>query len=262
MARSIQIGEWTFSPETAALWKGDVRRRLEHRAAEVLEVLCERRGETISHPELVEKVWGGRELSRNSVAVVIGDLRRAFEDDARAPRYIETIPKRGYRIVAEISVSEAPAAAAPPRRFTSPPMRARLIAALALAAAGLVLGGRQLALASRTPVGVVVAEFANETTHARYDALTATTTAMVAAELARNNNVRVMNDANTEARIRVRGSVAMWEGSPAVYLFAEDVSSGDVVWSGIASGPEQNLPTQVRAQMADFAASDAANAQP
>ena len=136
-----------------------------------------------------------------------------------------------------------------------------VVAVLALCAVALTLGGRQLAMAARGPEPVVVADFLNETTHARYDALTATTTQMVAAELARHDNIRVVRGPEPNARLLVRGSVAMWEGAPAVYLFAEDTSAGEVVWSGIASGPEGMLPKQVRDQIAAFAASDAAKSE-
>jgi DNA-binding winged helix-turn-helix (wHTH) protein len=258
MAKLIQVGEWTFSPHTAALWKGDVRRRLEHRAAQVLDLLCARKGEPVSHAELVEKVWGGRELSRNSVAVVIGDLRRALEDDAREPRVIETIPKRGYRIVAEVSVNEGGSERALSFTWTSAPapVRALLIGAAVLGVVGLGLGGWQWAVAARAP-SIVVSDFLNETTYERYDALTATTTEMVTAELASHGNLRVVSRSGPDTQIRVRGSVAMWEGAPAIYLFAEDISTGDVIWSGIASGPEGRLPAQVREQINAFVESNA-----
>jgi hypothetical protein len=58
---------------------------LEDRAARTLELLCRRRGEVVSKAELIDAVWGGRSISANSVAVVIGDLRKAIEEDAHAP---------------------------------------------------------------------------------------------------------------------------------------------------------------------------------
>ena len=61
-------------------------------------MLCEAGGDVVSQEQLIDGVWQGRALSENSVAVVIGQLRRALDDDAREPRLIETIPKRGYRL--------------------------------------------------------------------------------------------------------------------------------------------------------------------
>jgi DNA-binding winged helix-turn-helix (wHTH) protein len=101
IARSIgrhRIGGWEFLPATGELRRRTDLRRLEPRAARTLELLCEAKGEVVSQEELIAAVWQGRALSENSVAVVIGQLRRALEDDAREPRLIESIPKRGYRL--------------------------------------------------------------------------------------------------------------------------------------------------------------------
>src|SRR3954464_1637110 len=93
-----RIGAWEFSPATGELRRRTDLRRLEPRAAKALEMLCEAGGEVVSQEQLIDGVWQGRSLSENSVAVVIGQLRRALDDDAREPRLIETIPKRGYRL--------------------------------------------------------------------------------------------------------------------------------------------------------------------
>src|SRR5688500_10958161 len=105
------IGDWTFDPDANELHRGDERRRLEHRAARTLELLCSRPGQVVTPDEIVAHVWNGRAISANSVPVVISDLRQALEDDARSPRYIETVAKRGYRLL-----GERPAEAPPPAR--------------------------------------------------------------------------------------------------------------------------------------------------
>ena len=93
-----RIGGWEFSPATGELRRRTDVRRLEPRAARALEMLCEAGGDVVSQEQLIDGVWQGRALSENSVAVVIGQLRKALDDDAREPRLIETIPKRGYRL--------------------------------------------------------------------------------------------------------------------------------------------------------------------
>src|SRR3954469_16690217 len=104
-----RIGGWEFSPATGELRRRADVRRLEPRAAKALELLCEANGEVVSQEQLIDGVWQGRSLSENSVAVVIGQLRRALDDDAREPRLIETIPKRGYRLRADQAQTERPA---------------------------------------------------------------------------------------------------------------------------------------------------------
>src|ERR1044071_238743 len=102
-----RIGGWDFSPATGELRRRSDVRRLEPRAPRALEMLCEADGEVVSQEQLIEGVWQGRVLSENSVAVVIGQLRKALDDDAREPKLIETIPKRGYRLRSGATEPEA-----------------------------------------------------------------------------------------------------------------------------------------------------------
>lgn len=74
---------------------------LEPRVMEVLVYLARRRGEVVSKEELVREVWGGRFVSDDVVWRSIAELRRALGDDARRPRVIETVARRGYRLLPE-----------------------------------------------------------------------------------------------------------------------------------------------------------------
>ena len=76
--------------------------RIEAKVMQVLLYLAEHAGRVISRAELEEKLWPGRIVTEDSVTKVIAKLRRAFRDDARHPRIIETIPKSGYRLIADI----------------------------------------------------------------------------------------------------------------------------------------------------------------
>jgi len=69
---------------------------------DVLVYLAGRAGEVVSHPELQDGIWQTEFVSYNTVAARISELREALGDDARDPRYIETIPKKGYRLIAEL----------------------------------------------------------------------------------------------------------------------------------------------------------------
>lgn len=250
MAEPILVGEWHFSPQTASLSRGGERRRLEHRAAMVLEFLCRRQGTPVSAAELVEAVWSGRALSQNSVAVVIADLRRALGDDSRQPRYIETIPKRGYRLLA--SVSEAPAASPPAPSPARPVLRYGVLAAVLMLA---LAAGAALLFANHAPAPftVAIAAVPNETRDAAYDPLATAVTELIGTELGRLPNVRVMRGGG-RVNARLRGSLILWNGQAALALSAEDPASGAVLWSGMASGPAGMLPAQVRKEMGEFRA--------
>jgi DNA-binding winged helix-turn-helix (wHTH) protein len=95
-----RIGEWVACSDSDTLKTDGANRKVERRAMEALVVLAERAGEVVKKDELIAAVWGRVAVSDHSVAMVVSQLRRALNDDARAPRYIETITKRGYRLIA------------------------------------------------------------------------------------------------------------------------------------------------------------------
>ncbi len=98
---AFQIGDWTIRSDiNAAERDGDVR-RLEARAVSVLSYLNAHRDRVVSKSELLDAVWQRSAISDHSVAVVISDLRRTLGDDSRSPRYIQTVPRRGYRLIAK-----------------------------------------------------------------------------------------------------------------------------------------------------------------
>lgn len=73
---------------------------------EVLEYLATHAGEVVSTEELLEAVWQGRVVSDGTVYQYITKLRHALGDSAGEARIIETIPKRGYRLVAPVKILE------------------------------------------------------------------------------------------------------------------------------------------------------------
>lgn len=95
----FQVGDWTAIRSTNELVKGTTRVRLEGRAMEVLQLLHESGGEVVSKNDLIDAVWKLQVVSDHSITVVISDLRKALGDNPREPRYIETIPKKGYRLI-------------------------------------------------------------------------------------------------------------------------------------------------------------------
>lgn len=109
--RVYRIGGWTFFPERNELQNGATRERLEDRSARLLEFLCERRGAVVSREEMTQRVWNGRTISEQSVPVVISELRKALGDDAKAPLFIETVSKRGYRLVDALPMDASQVAA-------------------------------------------------------------------------------------------------------------------------------------------------------
>src|SRR5260370_31361223 len=93
-------GEWTVTPTRNLLVRGAAQVRVEPRVMDVLGHLAERAGEVVSKEELVERVWNGRYVTDDGLTVSIYALRKALGDDARRPRYLETVSRRGYRWLA------------------------------------------------------------------------------------------------------------------------------------------------------------------
>ena len=82
---------------------GAQRLRLSPRAFAVLLHLIHRAGELVTKEELFSVVWRGAVVSDGALVVCIRELRKALEDDARHPRYIETVQRRGYRFVGPLA---------------------------------------------------------------------------------------------------------------------------------------------------------------
>lgn len=128
----MSIGDWTADPATNELRRRDEVVRLEPKAMDVLMALARRAGGVVSREELFAAAWPGLVVGDEALTQAITRLRRALGDDPRSPAYIETIPKRGYRMAAVVGEArDAPAPARPRRRW----LPAALLAALLLPAA-------------------------------------------------------------------------------------------------------------------------------
>lgn len=140
----MKIGDWTVTPALCLLERDGRSLKVEPRTMELLVYLAQRAGQVVSTEDLIRDVWHGRVFDDGIVYHKINQLRKALGDDSRAPRFIETIPKRGYRMIAP--VVEALSAAdfvtgassdEPQTNGRLPPARRRSFYRLAGAALGL-----------------------------------------------------------------------------------------------------------------------------
>lgn len=99
----FRIGAVRVHPERLIIERDDDEIALEPRIMEVLVALAEHAGEVISAEQLLIEVWRGSFYGDNPVHRAIAQLRRHLGDDPRNPVYIETIRKRGYRLVAPVA---------------------------------------------------------------------------------------------------------------------------------------------------------------
>jgi TolB-like protein/DNA-binding winged helix-turn-helix (wHTH) protein len=108
----VKFGHHRFDPRSGRLWSGKREVRLTPKAAAVLAVLVERAGQPITRREVSASVWGDTVVSDDALTSCIQELRKALDDDARHPRFIETRHRRGYRFVARLQEPESGEAAA------------------------------------------------------------------------------------------------------------------------------------------------------
>ncbi|WP_313920458.1 winged helix-turn-helix domain-containing protein [Tahibacter sp.] len=102
----FRFGDWLVEPEAGAIERAGARVAVEPRLMDVLVVLCERGGEVVSAEQLLIECWRGTFYGDNPVHKTIAQLRRALGDSATEPRYIATVRKRGYCVVADVTFPE------------------------------------------------------------------------------------------------------------------------------------------------------------
>lgn len=143
------VGDWLVDPAALRLAKADHEVKIEPKVMEVLLYLAQNAGQVISRQQIESAVWEGMIVGYDSLGSTIIKLRKAFNDDSRNPTIIETVPKKGYRLIPSVrqvtqkaqvvgstSVSE-PKAAVP--ISTTNPVVVSIVAILIVAAAMLLL---------------------------------------------------------------------------------------------------------------------------
>ncbi|MFO1311669.1 MAG: winged helix-turn-helix domain-containing protein [Burkholderiales bacterium] len=210
----FRIAEVEVHPASNELVLAGTRVRIKPRMMDVLLRLAASPGEVVTRDVLLADAWPRRMVNDEVLSRVVADLRAALRDDAREARFIETLPKAGYRLVAPV----APIAAAPPAdgRPTPTPARARPRAAIAAATAAALLAGlvaavlawrssgeqggslatltRQLAGAEPFSSGVeleVLPRFSPDGSHVAFAAAMGTTAQIVVREVRSANRIAI-----------------------------------------------------------------------
>src|SRR5271163_4428521 len=105
----VRFGTYEVSLQSGEVRKAGVRIGVQQQPLKLLEVLLERPGEVVTREELRSRVWPNESFGDfdQAVNIAIAKLRSALGDSAENPRYIETLPKRGYRFIADVSFVDA-----------------------------------------------------------------------------------------------------------------------------------------------------------
>ena len=110
----FHLGDWLVEPSLNRVSRAAVVEHVRPRLIELLVFLARHAGQLVTKDEIFDEVWQQRFVAESVLSRSVADLRRLLGDDVEQPRFIETIPKRGYRLVAAVSWAPPAAPAASP----------------------------------------------------------------------------------------------------------------------------------------------------
>ncbi len=215
----FRLADWWVRPQLNRLELAGDHVHVEPKVMDLLVFLAGRPKEVISKDEIIETVWEGQFISDSALTRTVADLRRALGDDVRSPRFIATISKRGYRLVA--AVTSEPAA--------SSGDDARPARVLAVGGAfALTWEDRTVALAEgehfigRAPEGLV--SIASRKVSRRHARIVVTSRAAKLEDLGSKNGT-YLNDRRIEGGVELAHGDAIQVG-PAKLIFKAFVADG------------------------------------
>lgn len=232
---TYQFGPFEAHSGSGELFKQGQRVKIQEQPFRLLVVLLENSGEIVTREEIQRRMWEENTFVDfdSGLRVAVRKLRDALGDDAENPRYIETIPKRGYRFlspavrswaaanhVAEIEATRAPVEERTPSRLSTRPSTRPAIKWV-LVAAGVLLAGAIVLLVSRRgnsirlseKDSVVLADFTNSTGDPVFDE---TLRQGMAVQLAQSPFLNVISDERMQQVLRLMGQSTDVKLSPEI----------------------------------------------
>src|SRR6516162_11012051 len=128
MGTAYALGPFRLDTQGDLLWRGTEPTALGRRAIALLRALVERRGAVVSKDALIDAAWSGQVVEENNLTVQIAALRRVLGEEPGGDRWIETMPRRGYRFVGPASARDQGAVTA----ASQPAPKSSMESALAL----------------------------------------------------------------------------------------------------------------------------------
>jgi DNA-binding winged helix-turn-helix (wHTH) protein/TolB-like protein len=218
MTPRVRFGRFEFDPSSLTLSRDGRPVRLQPQPARVLAVLLEHPGEVVSREALRQRIWSDGTFVdfERGLNFCVAQIRSALGDSAESPRFLETLPRRGYRLIAAVTVpdTEAPAAAS-----ADPEVRAHDVTApegapsrtwrpfAAVSGAAVVLVVFAVLAAWRSggevrPVRVAVVPFDNETGRDTFDLVAAAVADATVARLAAPGRIPRLTVIGNSAALR------------------------------------------------------------
>lgn len=259
--RQYLVHGHVVTPATNEVGKEGVVTRIEPKSMEVLVYLLERAGTVVSREDIQDHIWENVFVGQDSITNTIIKMRKAFGDDARNPSVIETIPKRGYRVIATVEAIESAGAEAnlPPFLFDGSAGRwpiGIVLAGLLVIMLGLrilqpepavVLPVEAAKVGRADVIRVAVAPFANVSADPDQDYLAQGVEAAILAGLSGIDQIAVMhltanlNELTARANYVLEGSVLHGAESIRIETRLFDAETGLVVIARTYDRPYSDL---------------------
>ena len=264
-ATPFKVGDWTVNPSSGLLIRSGTEVKLEPKVMEVLVYLAENQGQVVSREALEAKAWAGMIVGYDAVSGSIIKLRKALGDDSRNPRYIKTVSKKGYQLIAPVSTENTEAPPTASNRLSIPDTEQassaneKKIKQLATLLGFTLIVGLLLYLTrpdnSAQPVetlnkapSVVVLPFKNLSDDPKQDYLSAGVTDDLITDLSRVNSLRViarqssyyyknnpakLEDVAQQLKVLyiVEGSVRKLGDMLRINVQITDTSKGESIWA-------------------------------
>lgn len=262
-----RFGPFRYDSGQRLLFRGDERVPLVPKVAETLQVLLEHHGRVVDKAELMKAVWPDATVEEIGLARNISLLRKALGDEGDAGRYIETLPKRGYRFVGELLPALPESAGSQPATEIRPAGRVRRRLWLSAAILIVILCGFvywQFYRPSRyLPAGedfanIAVVPFTCLSPELDCGTFPRGLTELLAADLSKLRNIHVISPRTVESYQRARLSMGFMSRLLGLEMLLEgtiqragervritsrlvDVHSGKLIWSDSYEYPMTNL---------------------
>jgi DNA-binding winged helix-turn-helix (wHTH) protein/TolB-like protein len=276
---NYRFGVFEFESDSGELRKSGRSVALEPQPARALALLLARADQLVTREELKDTIWGKDthvDFDRG-LAYCISEIRTALGDAGDSPRFVQTIPKKGYRFIAPvhlpvpvIETPEAPAieqtAPVRPTRYEwlSRPMVLALVAAVLLCA-GVAAGIALRSWESSDRIVVAVSVFDNETGRIEYDRLVAGLSDVLVTrltELAPDRIAVVGNAAVLRQPRNIRNLKAVAAGVQADYLLLGQLQQADAGLRFITHVIRLNDETHLKANRLSFPDGDLTELEP
>lgn len=270
--RLVRFATFEFDPDSGELTRQGRRVPLEGQPARALALLLTHAGAIVSRDDLKQALWNGDvhvDFDRG-LAYCISQVRTALGDTADNPRFVETLPKRGFRFIAPVVASQASEAPALPTK--DPGLRKGAPALLTLVLIAAVIAIVTFSLAGQRPM-LAVAIFDNETGQPAHDGFVAGLSDALVVHLGTLDTTRIgvignartlrmprsardLADitAETGASYILLGQLQNHEGGLRIFAHLIRLEDGTHVWvkridrpDGVLTGVEQDVLREVEA---------------